>query len=172
MNCSDTNCRRLFARPFPLFLVFLFWPLRTALLRACSPQVFLLLSAAYLLAPLIPLAPRISLFFSFPFAAAAAHITSPLAPRVSRLSPACSPEHFPLARLPRLAAYLRRPALRVLFVRSFAHFFTRLSLSLRYAQLCFARSARFCSSSCLAFCLFSPRASPLFSSRLDTPHHN
>ena len=97
----------------------------------------------------------------------------------SRLSPlvACSPEHFPLAHLPRLAAYLRR---RARVFSSFVHSRTRLSCS-RFASLSSALlCSRLCSSraslssllhSCLAFSLFSPRASSFLSSRLDTPHH-
>ena len=60
------------------------------------------------------------------------------------------------------------------FFRALLHSSLALALalaSLRSAQLCLAHSARFCSSSCLAFSLLSPRASPIFSSRLDTPHH-
>ena len=96
---------------------------------------------------------------------------SPLASRLSSLvRPSIS--HSLICHFPRLAAYLRRRCSRVLFVRSFAHLFTRSRSHSRsrFAQLCFARSSRFCSSSCLAFSLLSPRASPLFSSRLDTPH--
>ena len=94
----------------------------------------------------------------------------------------CSPDHFPLARLPRLAAYIRRRCSRVLFasfIRALGSFalaslrsrFALASLSLRSrfalaslssAMLC----SRFCSSraslsslllSCLAFPLSQAR---------------
>ena len=156
-------------------------PLRTALLRACSqPHVFLLLSAADLLAPLVLLASRISLLLSSPFAShrsfssrplrTSLHAALGLSPHASPVG-GCSPDHFPLARLPRLAAYIRRRCSRVLFA-SFIRALGSLALaSLSSALLC----SRLCSSraslsslllSCLAFSLFSPRASPSASSLL------
>ena len=92
----------------------------------------------------------------------------------------CSPEHFPLARLPRLAACIRRcfscvsPYVRPL-VRLFVQTPTSalssslvlslsisLSLSLRCAQLCSATLARLCSSLVL-------HLQPQLSSRLAFP---
>ena len=144
-------------------------PLRTALLRACSqPHVLLLLAAAHLFVSLVLLASRISpLLVSFRISllsllAAAAHITSRRSwPLVSPVE-GCSPEHFSLAHLPRLAAYLRRRCSRVRFVRSFAHWALSLalaSLSLRSALLCSAH----------AFALLVPRLQPLLSSCLASP---
>ena len=76
---------------------------------------------------------------------------------------ACSSGHFPVARFPRLAAYIRRRCSRVLFVRSFAH--SALSFSLRsrsrFAQLCFACASALPHDSPSAFSLLVPRLSSL-----------
>ena len=83
----------------------------------------------------------------------------------------CSPEHFPLAHSPRLAASIRRRLSRVRLVRSFAHLSTLLSLlslsfglSLRYAQLCSATLAL--ARLLISHLCCSSRASPSASSLL------
>ena len=172
-------CRRLFTRPFPtLSLSLSSRPLRTALLRACSGRTAFSSSLQPTFSRLSFFSPRAfrSPFVSFRIASlslleAAAHITSHSArPLAFRLSPlvACSPDHFQLARFPRLAAYIRRRVSRVLFILSFAPF-TRSRSRSRLALLRSASLALLLS--CLAFSLslFVPR--PLLSSRLDTPHH-
>ena len=158
-------------------------PLRTTLLRACSwPHVFLLLAAADLLAPLIssrlaPLAfPFASArFASLSFLAAAAHITSrgarllssPLSSlQLEVVHPSISYSLICHASQP-IGGVSRLPAS---FVRSFAHLFTLLSLSLSRSLSRFAalRSAllrtRSSASAHLASLLFS--ASPAASSHL------
>ena len=87
--------------------------------------------------------------------------------RTSSSAKGCSLKHFPLAHLPRLAAYIRRRFSRFLFFRSFARFFTRISLSLRFAQINSASLALLASALPLPRPrLCSPRASPSASSLL------
>ena len=81
----------------------------------------------------------------------------------------CSPEHFSLAHLPRLAAYLSRRLSRVHFVRSFLTRLSLASLSFRSALLCSAHAfallvprSRLCSSRA------SPSASSLLVPRLSS----
>ena len=129
------------------------------------------------------LSSRLFRIASLSFLAAAAHITSRGARSLFSPLVACSSEHFSLAYLPRLAAYLRRLCSRVrsfvrVFVRLFAHSALSLLLSLSSAHgfaLLVPRS-RHCSSraspsassllvprlqlllsSCLAFSLFQAR---------------
>ena len=141
-------------------------PLRTTLLRACfaarlTPRrgrsPFSRPFARF--SPLFPLrssrlSPRLALCFS---GRCAQHCSLQLASSPSHVG--CSPDHFPLARLP-----LRRRCSRVLFA-SFIRALGSLLLSLRSALLCSAH----------AFALLVPRLLPLLSlsslSRLDTPHH-
>ena len=78
-----------------------------------------------------------------------------------RLLVSCSPEHFPLARLLLLAAYIRCCS-HVSSLRSFARVCSRLSLALAFALTSLA-SPR---SPLLRSCLCSPRVSPSGSSLL------
>ena len=124
-----------------------------------APHVFLLLAAVHLLSPLSLVSRVLSLVSRLISRLASLHFSGRCAQHCSRplafsslplLSSACSPEHFPIARSSRLAAYLRRRATRVLSVRSFAHsalsFALSLSLSLRSASLCSALlRSRLCS---------------------------
>ena len=146
----------MFARAFPTSRLSLsFGRCAQHISVPAAPHVSFLVTAVHLLrgrsivSRLSPLrssrlSPRLALCFS---GRCAQHCSRPLASSPSHVG--CSPDHFPLARLPRLAAYIRRRCSRVRFasLRPFALF---------CFQPLFPRASP-SASSCLASLLIQPR---------------